>query len=331
MQVIRTSIRVAGVSLPEKTTSIILSSWRQSTKKQYAVYIRRWITFCKEQKLQVYQTGVLPVLKFLTIVYDQTHSYSAVNTARCALSSFIVLDSGRTIGTHPLISRFVKGVFNLHPPAPRYKEVWDIRLVLDYLRTLSPIASLGLRDLTFKLCMLIALLSAQRVQTLSLLRIDNMKLRANSVIFTVEELVKQSKPGNTGITLNLKAYPPDRRLCILRVLKHYLLCTRRLRKNSKQLFISYCKPHEPVGTETISRWIRNVLHNAGIDTSVYKAHSTRAASSSAARDRNVPISDILATAGWVSAKTFAKYYSKPIQHPTSIFSTAVLSPTTNRH
>ena len=287
MQVIRTSIRVAGVPLPEQTSNIILSSWRHSTKKQYAVYIRRWTKFCAEQKLSIYQTDVLPVLQFLTIIYEKTHSYSAVNTARCALSSFIVLDSGQTIGTHPLISRFVKGVFNLHPPAPRYKEVWDVRLVLDFLRSLSPIASLGLRDITLKLCMLIALISAQRCQTLHLLRIDCMKFKSNSVTFTVKELLKQSKPGNTGLTLNLKAYPPDRRLCICRVLKHYLLCTKPLRKNSKQLFISYRKPHEPVGKQTISRWLCKVLHQAGVDTSLYKAHSTRAASSSAARDRNV--------------------------------------------
>jgi hypothetical protein len=305
-----------------------LCSWRQSTKKQYAVYIRRWTKFCAEQKLPIYQTDVFPVLQFLTLIYEQTNSYSAINTARCALSSFITLDSGQTIGTHPLVSRFVKGVYNLHPPAPRYSEVWDVRLVLDYLRTLSPIVSLRLRDITLTLCMLIALLSAQRSQTLHLLRIDNMKLRANSVIFTVKELVKQSKPGNTGITLNLEAYPPDRRLCICRVLKHYLFCTKNLRKNSKQLFISYRKPHEPVGKETISRWIRVVLHKAGIDTSVYKAHSTRAASSSAARDRNVPISDILATAGWACEKTFTIYYSKPIHHPASKFSNVILHPTT---
>ena len=148
---IRTSIRVAGVPLPEKTSNIILSSWSLSMKKQYAVYIRRWTRFCAEQKLSVYQTDVLPVLQFLTPIYEQTHSYSAINTAWCALSSFIILDSGQTISTHPLISCFVRGVFNLHPPAPQYSEIWDVCLVLDYMRSLSPLSSLGLRDLTLKL------------------------------------------------------------------------------------------------------------------------------------------------------------------------------------
>lgn len=302
---------------------MISCSWRTSTKKQYAVYIRRWTKFCVDQKYSTFKTDVSAVLAFLTLIYEQTHSYSAVNTARCALSSFLFLDNGNTIGTHPLVSRFVKGVFHLHPPNPRYSEVWDVKLVLNYLRTLSPIVTLKLRDLTFKLCMLIALLSAQRCQTLHLLRIDEMKIRANSVVFFIKDLVKQSKPGKIGITLNLKAYPPDRRLCICRVLKHYLLCTKYLRNNSKQIFISYCKPHAPVSKDTISRWIRIVLQKAGIDTSVFKAHSTRSASSSAARENHVPIADILSTAGWANEKIFTKYYNKPIRSETK-FSTAIL-------
>ena len=323
MQIIRTSIQLAGTPLPEKTSNIILSSWRSSTKKQYAVYIRRWTTFCVEHKLSLYQSNVSAVLEFLTLIYEQTHSYSAVNTARCALSSFLILDGGQSIGTHPLISRFVKGVFNLHPPAPRYTEVWDVKLVLDYLRSLSPVTSLRLKDLTQKLCALLALLSAQRCQTLHLLRIDNMKIKANSVVFSVKELVKQSRPGNTGITLSFKAYPPDRRLCVQRVLKHYLLCTKKLRKDSKQLFISFRKPYQPVGKDTISRWLRDVLHKAGVNTSVYNAHSVRAASVSAARDNDVPIHDILSTAGWASEKTFRKYYDKPI-HSQNKFISAIL-------
>ena len=129
----------------------MLSSWRsrlQRSSMQYT-YAAGLRFVQNERKLSVYQTDVLPVLRFLTLIYEQTHSYSAINTARCALSSFIISDSGRTISTHPLISCFVRGVFNLHPPAPRYSEIWDVRLVLDYMRSLLPLSSLGLRDVTF--------------------------------------------------------------------------------------------------------------------------------------------------------------------------------------
>ena len=53
------------------------------------------------------------------------------------------------------------------------------------------------------------------------------------------------------------------------------------------------------------------MTKAGIDTNVFKAHSTRAAASSAA-SRTVDITHVLCTADWRSEKTFAKFYHKPI-------------------
>ena len=60
----------------------------------------------------------------------------------------------------------MRGVFNLRPPIPRYEEIWDVRIVLNYLRQLSPAKDLPLKSLTLKVCMLVALVSGQRVQTL---------------------------------------------------------------------------------------------------------------------------------------------------------------------
>ena len=51
---------------------------------------------------------------------------------------------------------------------------------------------------------------------------------------------------------------------------------------------------------------------AGIDMTKYSAHSTRAASVSAASRANVNIDDIVQTAGWSSECCFAHFYNKPI-------------------
>ena len=50
---------------------------------------------------------------------------------------------------------------------------------------------------------------------------------------------------------------------------------------------------------------------AGIDISQFKAHSTRAASTSAAAASGVPMKDILKTANWSRESTFQKFYLKP--------------------
>jgi len=51
---------------------------------------------------------------------------------------------------------------------------------------------------------------------------------------------------------------------------------------------------------------------SGINTDIFKAHSTRSAATSATFVAGIPIADILMTAGWTSECTFAKYYNKPV-------------------
>ena len=162
--------------------------------------------FCRRAKTNPVQTTINVVLTFLTELHlDGSLQYSSLNTARSALSTFVIVPGGVPVGQHPLICRFMKGVFNLHPPRPRYSEMWDASLVLNYLRRISPAEKTSLKELTLKLCMLIALVSAQRQQTIHLLRTDKMKHKSNSVICYVDELLKQSKPGNTGIKVEFKA------------------------------------------------------------------------------------------------------------------------------
>ena len=256
-------------------------------------------------------TDVTCVLDFLYKIFDSGLSYSMVNTARSALSSFVTLSDGATLGTHPLVSRFLKGVFNTRTPKPRYHSIWDARLVLNYLRSLSPMKYLSLKNLTIKLVMLLSLLTAQRCQTIHKLRIDKMIIKGNSVVFHIDELLKTSRPGNVGQEIKMESYPPDRRLCIKTLLSHYIERTKLVRGNENQLLLSYVKPHGKVSKDTIARWIRICLAASGIDINIFKAHSVRAASVSAAR-AYVPVSQILSKAGWTNEKTFQKFYDKPI-------------------
>ena len=90
-----------------------------------------------------------------------------------------------------------------------------------------------------------------------------------------------------------------------------------MRGTERKLFVSFIQPHKGVSRDTISRWAKFGLESAGIDTSQFTAHSIRAATSSKAKERDLPLDVILATTGWVSAATFQKFYHKPIiQQPT---------------
>lgn len=160
-----------------------------------------------------------------------------------------------------------------------------------------------------------ALVSAQRVQSLYKLRLDNMKPSTVKITFRILELVKQSRPGTSGLSLEFRAYPPDPRLCVMTHLLLYLRTTKALRGSKMALWVSFKQPHGRVSVPTISRWLRQVLGAAGVDTDILKSHSTRAAATLAAINMEVPMGHILATAGWSTEKMFQIFYNKPIAKP----------------
>lgn len=70
------------------------------------------------------------------------------------------------------------------------------------------------------------------------------------------------------------------------------------------------KPHNPITAPTLGRWLRMVLKNAGIDTDIFKAHSVRGTSTTAAVN-SVPLDDVMKMADWSCVSTFQKFYYKP--------------------
>lgn len=326
LSIIRESFK--GKNLSERSTKILMSAWRHGTQKQYASYIKKWFNYCSERKISCVQTVIADILDFLSQLVEQGLSYSAINTARSALSAIGLVIDGFTVGSHPLIIRFMKGVYNMKPPQARYCETWDVSVVLRYLKTLADNEKLSLKLLTLKLVMLIALVLASRCHSLHLLSIENMRKESSQYVLRYSGPLKQSRPGNAVPCAKLKEFTPDRRICVYNALNVYLLKTSLLRDEEKSLFISYVKPHRAVTSSTISRWIRVVMNAAGIDCSKFKSHSVRSASSSCAKRNLIPLQDIMKTAGWAREQTFCMFYDKPVVDPsTSTYSDAVLNST----
>ena len=231
---------------------------------------------------------------------------------------------GFSVGRHPLVIRYMKGVFNLRPTRPRYEITWDVGKVLDYLRKLSPVKYITLKDLTLKLTMLIALTNAARAQSIHLMNVNSVQKLKFEYVFVINELIKQSRPGFKEPTVNIKAYPPDRRICVYTVLKEYLLRTKHYRGKHGKLLLSYVKPHEPISRDTVSRWIKVVMARSNIDTTVFKPHSVRSASVSKAIKNSVPVSQILQKAGWSRVQTFATFYERKVEKEANFYSFRVL-------
>ncbi len=194
----------------QRLANVLMSSWRPGTKKQYSTYIGKWLEFCREGKIDKYSPTLNQALSYMKYLKDQGLSYSALNTARSALSTVISISGCQTFGTHPLVTRFMKGVYEELKPQPKYTQIWDVSTVLRHLATLKPNSSLLLKNLT---------------QTIHSLSLQGMTLSETSCQFQVLEHIKTSKPGGN---LSFQKYEQDEDICPLLTLKEYLRLTEGL-------------------------------------------------------------------------------------------------------
>ena len=87
----------------------------------------------------------------------------------------------------------MKGVYNLRPMRSRYCQTWSVDIVLNYLRKLSPVKKLSLKELSLKLVMLVALTNVARVQTINLLSVNSFTKFNSEFVFQFENVLKQSR------------------------------------------------------------------------------------------------------------------------------------------
>ena len=153
--------------------------------------------------------------------------------------------------------------------------------------------------------------------------------KPQGVAFAPGSLAKQSRQGKPITECFFPSFPHDPGLCPVVSLKAYEDHTVPYRGDETRLFLALIKPYRAVTSSTIARWLKSLLAAAGIDTSVFAAHSVRGASSSTAANLGITTNDILKAAGWSSESVFQRFYYKPTEDPS--FGRAVLSTGDTRH
>ena len=88
-------------------------------------------------------------------------------------------------------------------------------------------------------------------------------------------------------------------ICPVKLFKQHIDVTKSITGSRNCLFITTSKPYRPASKDTPARWIKLVLHDAGIDMTIFTPHSIRSASTSKAATK-VPIETVLKTGGWRS-------------------------------
>ena len=233
------------------------------------------------------------------------------------------------MGQHPLVTRLLKGIFHDRPPLPRYSGTWNVQNVLNYLEGLGENKSLPLKLLSWKLTMLLALTRPSRLADLSNLDLSRRTYKPDRVCFYPNTLAKQSRQGSQVANFFFPSFPDNPLLCPVTTLKAYEERTKPICGIESKLLISTIKPYKAVSSSSVARWLKSLLEAAGVDTSIFAAHSTRGASSSAAANVGVTTNEILKAVNWNSESVFQGFYYRPSDNPS--YGRAVLSsnPATN--
>ena len=99
------------------------------------------------------------IIEFLTKLFQLGLSYSPINSVRRALSdSALCQTTNHTIplGEHPLVKRFMKGIYELRSTFSFCKSIWDVNIVFKQLRKQTAIQELTLKVLKFQFTIILS-------------------------------------------------------------------------------------------------------------------------------------------------------------------------------
>ena len=214
--------RLDEQGLSSQATDLILNSWRTKTNKSYDSLFGRWNHRCTEQGSNPFSGPVSEVANFLATLYQEGYQYNSVNAYRSAISSVHEKVDGVPVGQHPIITRLVKGVFNVRPPIPRYSSTWDVQKVLKYLDSQGKQTPISLKALTLKTAFLLAITRPSRSADLSQLNITRIRRGTNGISFLPSALAKQSRQGKPIESFYFPAFLANTTLCPVRTLDKIL-------------------------------------------------------------------------------------------------------------
>ena len=128
-------------------------------------------------------------------------------------------------------------------------------------------------------------------------------------------------------------FSENENLCIVSCLKFYIgEQNQKMNESQGRVTILYRKPHKEASSDTLSRWIKREMSNAGIQElmlTFFEAHSCRVASTSKARQQGGGGESELLKSGYCSRENmFTKFYDKDIiksNHNDFDYSSAILS------
>ena len=193
-----------------------------------------------------------------------------------------------------------------------------------------PNAQLSSKLFSKKLVGLLALTAPDRASGLATRDLRFRYFHPEGVQFKLLELTKTARQGQETKSCFHASFPGNDCLCVCKCLQEYEARTLQWRPQDlsqpNKLLLSHIRPHKPVSPSTLARWLKELMHLAGIDTSVFKGHSVRGAVTTEVARQGFSILEILQFSDWSQESTITKFYYRPQFDPSA--GRAVLASTT---
>ncbi len=332
-------------ALQARVVGTLTEARAPSTRRLYALKWGVFVKWCHQAHIDPVVCTVLDVLSFLQYRLDSGSLPSTLKVYVAAIASFRSPQGGQSIGRDPMVVSFLKGARRLHPPRPPSVPPWDLEVVLRALSQppFEPLSSVGLKELSLKTALLLALASAKRIGDLHAFSVDSDCIRFGpgdcsvtlrprmgyvpkslSTPFKIQTVSLSALSSESAASSETDAQTS---VCPVRALRIYIDRSASFRQ-SNQLFVCYggCARGRAVSKQRLSHWIVDAITaaytNQGLECPLHiRGHSTRAMASSWAWSRGMSIQDICVAAGWSSENTFARFYRLDVQS----FASQVLS------
>ena len=165
LQSIRGQYEMAGVS-GKRATELLLTEWSKGTNTAHQSGWSRWTSWCSEWEMDPLSCGIQPFLDFLSDLFREGLKYRSINLIISAVSMTHNPIESIPIGQHPLVSRLMKGVYKTQNLRNHNMQLPGMCQSLELIKGVGRNEDISLKDLSTKLAVLMALVSANRTSEL---------------------------------------------------------------------------------------------------------------------------------------------------------------------
>jgi integrase len=332
MEVVRTSLRDRGFS-EQVSSRVAQASKRLSTLKIYESKWAKFVEYCTEINLDPLKSTVIQVADFLYKLFQEGLQVQTIQVYRTAIGQTLSQHSGVEINADGTLNALMKSFTMERPRLSKQFPQWDLSLVLGSLiqPDYEPMSSCELKRLSHKTLFLMLLASGRRRSEVHALDIDRIIWKEDGSSVTLYPVpgflpkVLAAAEGGTRFTpimVGNSRHEPDRLLCPVRALRHYIKRTKQFRRKRNHLFISFQAGRKSeLHVNTISSWVKQTIKHAYETLSLedrtmhtLSTHEIRAMAASLSIQANYNLDSILNACVWKQHTTFTDFYLRDLSH-----------------